>query len=738
MKKIWNFRLYLEGIKKVRVLGIAFSIIVVVLNAMVPITHFLIKVADQVARSHGDSALGWWSAPDVIANEFTTVPMALLMVFTPFFFYTMFAYLNSRSESDFYHAIPYKRSTVFVAFTAAIYTWIFGILIASSLLTGLLWAINPFATISFSAPFFTIAEYMVVTLLIGAYAAIAVSLTGTRVSEFFITLILLFFIRIAFSLFVVSLDTAIPVLDLERSMLLLLSPRYYFPLAIFWNMIVPGTLANPAVWIYTVAIAAVGLVIACVLYVKRKSETATKSAPNRVFQHIFRCLFTLPWVAGIATVIVCEPSLTLLFVLCTITVVVYFLYELITTKSGKSMLKSAPFLGVLVAFVLLFLGCVYGVRAVVLSQDYSENDIEAVGIADDTPSLVPLLGGTGTASYESLSVREAMSSNPEARKLASAALHQTLESVRNHGRLMPDYQSYDRYTILLKLRSGRVVGKNVAFRADQYDSFIEALMLSEEYGGALTRLPEDREILVVEASGVNYSFSTDAKEAFRLFRTEYERMPDEEKATYKQSVISRYGYDGYYEEKSGYTLTVSGSTSSGQFISRYPVPDTFTETNAFLDRLYESEARENLKFFRAFADGEYDRSIEKDAFDYSIFLSAPMPGSKDGYRLDWSFDSTLANEEYRANAKKLVDFYLRHTEWSVTAGRERFVAEDDHVLLSFQSYGIGKEYKYSTLKGTLNALTKEEEAEAAQLVQKLNDATYYPAVYDFDDPVKAM
>ena len=744
MKRLWNSRLYLEGIKKIRLLGIAFSIVIVVLNAMVPVTHMLFHLAEQLqlAREGADSF--GTIVPDTVSNTFFAIPMALLMVFTPFFFYTMFAYLNSRSESDFYHAIPYTRSCVYVTFTAAIYTWIFGILITSSLLTGLLWAVNPFASVSFSAPFFTIAQYAVVTLLIGAYSAIAVGLTGTKVSQFFVTLILLFFVRIAFSLFALSVSTKVPILVLERSLLMLLSPRYYFPIAIFWNMISPGVLSNAVIWIYTLVIAIAGLVLGCVIYVKRKSETATKSAPNRVFQHVFRCLFTLPWVAGIGTLIICEPELSFIFVMATITLVVYFLYELITTKSGKSMLKSAPFLAVLVAFLLLFIGGVYGVRGIVMSQDYTADEIAAVGVADDNSSIFDsLFGGYGSGkTYEHLSTAELLSSSPEARKLAADALHETIAVLSDtNSRAYNYWGNHMQKTILMRLNSGRVVGKNIHFSDENYNAFVLALGMSDEYGNALIRLPKDSEIVTVYEPGGNVVFADDkeALQAFAVFRSEYEKLPREEQIRYKQAIIdsSTYRY-GYVESASGYSLYVSGETSNGTFSSGYPVPETFTETIAFLDGIYAANIQKGVQVVEDFLNGKYDSS--KNRLDLELRFA--LSDDRQSVTYSVTFNPNVGTEAYLSSFKELAGFYLHNTEWNMSLKKEDnytdwYDLEKDQVYLTYYDYS-GNLYNWKNLRGRLkHPLTEAETARIQELYNAI--IREQTGMYeDYIEPVEAM
>ena len=96
MKDIFSSKLYLQGLRKVRTLGIAMAIVMIALNAWIPLMHI------------NDGIL---SVKTVEAGEFA--PFGLLfLVFVPLLVYNMFSYLNERKASDFFHALPQKRICV--------------------------------------------------------------------------------------------------------------------------------------------------------------------------------------------------------------------------------------------------------------------------------------------------------------------------------------------------------------------------------------------------------------------------------------------------------------------------------------------------------------------------------------------------------------------------------------------------------------------------------------------------
>ncbi|MBP5231378.1 MAG: hypothetical protein ILO68_06565 [Clostridia bacterium] len=715
MKRIWNGRLYLEGLKKIRILGIAASIVIIVSNALLPMTSFLISVTERLSGEEVKLA-------EAIPDGLFAPSMFLLMFFTPFFFYTMFSYLNSRKESDFYHAIPYSRTSVYLSFTAATFTWIFGILAASVSLNALLWFVNPYASFSGAAALMTLAEYAVATLFIGGISTIAVCLTGTKASQFFVTMILLFFIRISMILFAISVSELTPILDIDHSLLMLFSPRYYFPLSVIIEYFVKGPLSSPAVWIYTSVLAVASIAIGGVLYVRRKSETATKSAPNRLFQHVFRCLFTLPWVAGIGTLIIYEAPVSVIFVLSVTTAAIYVLYELITTKSGKSVLKSLPLLGVLVAAGLLFLGGAHAVRAVVLNQDYTTEDIESVGIAEDQNLLAGFIYYVDPdgSTYERQQTDAIMSEDQNAKELFVAALHRSIENVKRTGTLHGGYgYDYTLETILVKLRSGRTVGKNVSFTSAEYADFKTALYESPEYSEALIRMPAESEVIRVAPQ----QFGTDSsisKDLYRALLSDYNRLSKEEKLNYKLTMTGRWGLP----TDCVYSVEVSGSNRSGNYMTVYGVPSSFENTTLFLRKIFTENQQKSIQWLRDFSNGKYDSFAlsGENGNSYSTYIPIAFQTDKgEEYYVDILF--SVNDETYWKSVKELTGMILDNAEWNPDPSSESGYGQPGFVRFGGYVDAPVSDYQTFDLIGKIrwDHLTNAQKDRIVELVKTAQD-----------------
>jgi len=104
--------------------------------------------------------------------------------------------------------------------------------------------------------------------------------------------------------------------------------------------------------------------LAAFLFKIRKSETAGKSAPNRILQHVYRCAITLPVTLIIPFTMVSSRTTGVYsfwvsnqYVVITtvvISLIIYFLFELITTKKLLNLLKAVPLLLLIAAVDFVF------------------------------------------------------------------------------------------------------------------------------------------------------------------------------------------------------------------------------------------------------------------------------------------------------------------------------------------------------------------------------------------------
>ena len=128
-KKVFSFHMFLQTLKQTRLAGFI-MMAVITLISVVPIISSLsyIKEYKQVNNVGG------------ISGNYFLVLVFIIVV--PVISLIVWSFLYKRSSSDFYHSIPYTRLCIYLSKTAAILTWIAGILVVSYVSQAVLFMAN--------------------------------------------------------------------------------------------------------------------------------------------------------------------------------------------------------------------------------------------------------------------------------------------------------------------------------------------------------------------------------------------------------------------------------------------------------------------------------------------------------------------------------------------------------------------------------------------------------------------
>ena len=89
MKNIFSFKLYLQGLRKVRTAGVAMAIVITVSNALFPVLNMI---------SSGRDLGEFDRAPEIDSILFAPFGW-LVILFAPLLVYNMFSYLNDRMKA---------------------------------------------------------------------------------------------------------------------------------------------------------------------------------------------------------------------------------------------------------------------------------------------------------------------------------------------------------------------------------------------------------------------------------------------------------------------------------------------------------------------------------------------------------------------------------------------------------------------------------------------------------------
>lgn len=698
MNRSFNVRLYLEGLKKTKLVGIAAAIITVVLCSIIPIVYmveeFDTNVTDYVY--------------DVKISEFA-IPLMIIFVFAPFFVSSMFSYLNKRNESDFYHAIPYKRTAVFNSFMLAAFTWVAAIIVCSVLVTTALWSVAPGVSFDVSIPPLLILSALLSCLLLMCFMAVSVSLTGTATSNLFIFALLACFVRVICLMFTTSVETTACIWDSGAVFGGFTEIGFYMPLSHFFGVVdvydTARAFANIPLYVYT-AVVSIGLyVLACWLYTRRRSEMAGKSAPNKILQHVYRIAFTTPF-ALIIFMLLTEEVLTgdagmdisVYIVLVVVVLLVYYLYELTTTKSPKNMLKATKYLVVLLLVGLTYMGAVAAVRSTVLSKSPAADEIESVVLNVNENEYYERV-----VEYDDLVCRNVKVYNGEVREYIAQALDFSIESVKdgsyNTRRRYDGYwgggDNYTQYyfaTVKINMTNGQSISRKLKFLQDDYLKMLAAARSSDEYGQAYLKIPQPESIY---SMSVNITGDKSAEKLYECFYSEYSALTDEQKLQVKMSSESSFLYmiECYgREDLSSFYFIMNISKNTPKTLSMLSNMMAEADSGSYADSENVSYSNKQAaeKIFNTYLSGDeeyFDKYRQNSEKQLNFSLGVNVYGSDGGiigiYNTDYS--SYSSNKIDYDEGAEMIEFLLEH-------GSE--VYDENKAVIYVSAYYNEEKYEY--------------------------------------------
>ncbi len=507
-KQIFSLRVFLETLNRLKLPGIIFAVILILEAILLPLSYVINSTAPE----------GEITASTISALEAHPL-LFLLLIASPILTYTAFSFLNKRSASDFFHSLPHTRFSIFTSITSAVFAWILGIGVVSTGLSRLTLALFPahFSVISGTyLPFFI--TCIVSAFLLSAVVIIAMSITGTILNNVVLSGLILCLPRYVILFITEGLLANFPLLPRAYiSELLTLNVNTVTGIGSYIIGANDGSISNiftPVPQIYTAALTLLYLVIGAILFCRRRSESAERSAPSRFMQAVYRIT-----VATVVCVPICFLIFTgdvnpitdafTIFILYLLAVLAYFVYELITTKKWKNLISSIPGLLIVALINVLLLGAM---SVITISEESflpAPDEIEYVQVMNEY--------GNGASLYDdfmypsnfvefpqyadSLS-SEVKISDPKVLEIVSSSLEETVKYVAYNGSVYnlyygdyakyPEYEDEDKievYTFKIKTATGTKYRK-VRIHQDDSKYIMDTLSASPEYTEAWMTLPD--------------------------------------------------------------------------------------------------------------------------------------------------------------------------------------------------------------------------------------------------------
>ena len=288
-----------------------------------------------------------------IPTEYFYISYLVPFVMVPMMMMSAFSYLRVRKTSDFYHALPVKRETLYSSTIMAALVWIVAELVLAAIIPLITALVSPAIEMDMLLFWEVMCKALIISILVLSGFAMGVSLTGNGFTNFFVSIMILLVPRTISTLISTMAEEFTPYLVLNVTSSLL-NNQYN---VIFRDLDIYGnTIPLIVTVIYSLILAGIYLVVGAIAFKKRKSEMAGKPSAFRGVQVAARmilpfiCLlgalfFFMYWTRFYTDEI---SFLIFAFSMVSSSFTIYFIYELITVRKIKKVLKSLVWYPVLV------------------------------------------------------------------------------------------------------------------------------------------------------------------------------------------------------------------------------------------------------------------------------------------------------------------------------------------------------------------------------------------------------
>ena len=404
MKQLFNRHVYFDAMRQLRLMGIIFFVIMET-----------VTVLSAVSR-------GMYYSPRLtsVTLDIMNINPCILGCFpviAPLMTLYLFSFLNKRNASDFYHALPQKRATLFFSLFLAILSWILFLIVVTTL-SGILFTfpLRVAYQIDYVNLLTSCLNMFAGSVLVAASIAAAMSVTGTFFTNIVVSLLIIFFPRllltsisrnVADMLSFISVNDYTPLFNPAYNVVTNLVFGIFFSTSQNSLTFLPGG-------VYTLVLGILMMVLAAYLFQQRKSEAAGQSACNRFLQASFRialamlcCLYPCLILAkGIANgTLDAQDDIFTCVCWYIAAILVYFIFELITTRKWKNAARSIYGLGIVAGLNIVIILSTLGARSSFLSFSPEADDIDSVSLISTDKSQY-FLTKAASVQHESEEIRQ--------------------------------------------------------------------------------------------------------------------------------------------------------------------------------------------------------------------------------------------------------------------------------------------------------------------------------------------
>lgn len=624
MKELFDIHIIKDTLKRLRIIGITLGVILAIEAIAIPIMKY---ISSYNYLEDYEPAVQFCTLSDI--HPFIYL---IYFAFAPIFTLVIFNFLNHRNACDFFHAVPKKRSTIYVSMITGIMIWIAILTVGSSFVSVI---VSLFMTsvyvLSASGVIVVCIGVLVASFYLVATVALAMSLTGNVFNNFVVSFMILLIPRIVITVVTSIVLGNIPIVSSAYSSIPLLDNSYNIYFSTYTNLFgVDGDIFTFKSIIYTLVLAFIYFIIALFVFKKRKSEAAGLAAPTSVLQAVFRiviclviCLAPLYFLAEdyIFNSYYSPFTIYLIVILYVVAIVVYFVYEIIATKSVRTLAKAAKQLIIVaIANVMIVLFMFIGYN-VILNYQPTKDEIKYVSIDFEHSYLYDGYYVVNDNSYFLANTKNYKISNDKIKEIISESLRENCEFAKENG-----YMNYGDFTLAVDINSGGFTRQRLlSLNSSDVKEIIDCLSEDEEYINYIKFMPTYDEL----ADNAFYSIdsplalnSDQVEELYKMLYDYYNSLPTKE--WLKKTVFNSEKARNIYATMS-FTLTKDDKSYNGYIPITDDTPDI---AEKYVNYCIENE-KENLKSVLKSLNGDVKKSdghldMELSIYNYLDFEADPI------------------------------------------------------------------------------------------------------------------
>ncbi|MGM9681500.1 MAG: hypothetical protein ACI3XR_08350 [Eubacteriales bacterium] len=679
-KQFFSKGLYLEGLRQLKLIGILLSVIFCLIAVIPPVGQGIVSL-HNLAETHTYNP-GYTPTPDKIDGVLMNpVIIAVFLVIAPILVFILFGFLNKRKNSDFYHAIPHTRLSIFLSFYAAVMTWVAIMIVSSSLCAIIGYAIFP----QFFIPRYTdlllfmLTCFVISALSVGA-ALIASSLSGTTATNILLTVLILYLPRITLTALNSILMSTLPIIPSGHSFLLFDNScnllfsfvANFFTDTLFRRSPYINSMTSVHGLIYTAVLAVIFTVLAAILFIRRKSESAERSAPSKRLQATYRIIVTMIvclFACMLIFSLICNKDTYIdseifgIIVLYIAALVVYFAYELITTRKWKNLLRAMPGLGIVAALNVAILCLLGGLRAYNLSFTPSADEIKSISVMGNSENDTIYYSNYTFYDYVQSRTETIKLDTPESKEIIADSLSDCVEILKEcgangygYGIMHSDYET----PVTVKITTNRGSRyRTVYVTNNDLNLIANQLANDQQYADLYMKLPKmqfelgSSRNLYVRDNDWNsyYAINNIARNILDTLQDEINTMGFDKWF----SLVSR---AAYRDDRFAVVYTVDSGETICIYINPDDMPQTYKQCLAMMANEDPSESIRVMK-----------NSVESETTwvgsQFVVFLTNPDTGAIQPYYFRYSSgDDTYSTTEQYENAVSFLSSKIHGEQYN--------------------------------------------------------------------------